>query len=255
MVVACVAAVVAIAPGAGSEAPMQRSAPEPLRVALFGDSLASESAEHFIAAVEERPGAEVRERTMGGTAICDWLGQLRDDVAQWQPDVVVLEFSGNTSTACVQGIEPWSPAHYEKYEQDMHAVMAAVPAATPVYWIGAPAPRWTTTRQDVFWPELNLLYRDLGRRYPNARYVDAGAAVLRDGAYTDVLPCLPDEPCDGQPDPVTGVPSNPVRAADGIHLCPLPDEWDDGFRCAVWASGAYRFGRAMAEGVLADLDR
>src|SRR5689334_25265552 len=51
---------------------------EPLRVALYGDSLAFEARDHFTAALTATGQAEVRTATYGGTAICDWLGQMRD---------------------------------------------------------------------------------------------------------------------------------------------------------------------------------
>jgi hypothetical protein len=67
----------------------------------------------------------------------------------------------------------------------------------------------------------------LPARYPDARFVDAGAAVLDHGSYADYLPCLAWEHCI----------RTRVRSPDGIHLLP---------------PGAYRFGTAMAEPVISD---
>ena len=53
----------------------------------------------------------------------------------------------------------------------------------------------------------------------NVRYVDAGAAVLDDGRWTETLSCLPGEPCAGGTDPL-GRSVNVVRAPDGVHFCP-----------------------------------
>ena len=76
------------------------------------------------------------------------------------------------------------------------------------------------------------------------------SVLLRGRTYTDVLPCLPAEPCSGSASrPSVGV--NVVRAPDGAHFCPRPDapavEGVTG-PCPVWSSGAYRFGTAMATG-------
>lgn len=84
-------------------------------------------------------------------------------------------------------------------------------------------------------------------------YVDAGAAVLDHGRWTDALPCLPDEPCSGIAGAVaTDGPVNVVRAPDGNHFCPVAHDAVDGVvaTCPVWSSGAYRYGTAMAEPVV-----
>ena len=46
-------------------------------------------------------GADVKTRTFGGTAICDFLEQMRADASELEPDAVVIEFSGNALTPCV----------------------------------------------------------------------------------------------------------------------------------------------------------
>jgi hypothetical protein len=79
---------------------------------------------------------------------------------------------------------------------------------------------------------------------PRARYVDAGQPVVDRGRFTETLPCLPAEGrADGR---------IPVRALDGVHLCPLRTRQGKD-RCRIYSSGAARFGFAMAEPVRADL--
>jgi len=48
-----------------------------------------------------------------------------------------------------------------------------------------------------------------------------------------------------------------VRAPDGAHFCPIGAAAREGVvdPCAVWSSGAYRYGSAMAGAVVADLPR
>ena len=61
------------------------------------------------------------------------------------------------------------------------------------------------------------------------------------GRFTQTLPCDPGEPCgpDGR---------IVVRAPDGVHFCPHPTE--PAGLCAVYSSGARRFGYAVASGDL-----
>jgi hypothetical protein len=75
--------------------------------------------------------------------------------------------------------------------------------------------------------------------------VDAGAALTDRGRWTATLPCLPVEPCAGS--------LAIVRAPDGVHFCPGSPAAVAGRteRCSVWASGAYRYGTAMAAPVVA----
>jgi len=89
----------------------------------------------------------------------------------------------------------------------------------PILWVGPPA------------------FRDrapaaLGLYSSEPRFVDAGDSVLADGAYTDTLPCLPDE------GPARGCANGriAVRAADGAHF---------GTSAPGYSSGARRFADAM----------
>jgi hypothetical protein len=92
-----------------------------------------------------------------------------------------------------------------------------------------------------------VLFRALAQRLPGVEYLDAGRVVLDHGTWTSTLPCLStegrDEGCAGG--------RVLVRAADGLHLCPAVAGADAGVvgSCGVWSSGAYRFGRAIAEAI------
>jgi hypothetical protein len=88
---------------------------------------------------------------------------------------------------------------------------------------------------------LNSLYAELAS-VQGLSFVDAGASVENaDGTFAVVLPCLANEPlCDPSG-------SNAVRSDDGLHLCPGPAAPPP---CQVYASGAYRFAKAIADGIL-----
>ena len=214
-------------------------------VALYGDSLSWEARHLFAEELATRvPAASVLLHTQGGTAVCDWLDQMRTDAPALAGGVAVVQFSGNNFTPCTLG--PWGgpltgDALVDRYRADVgtaidvfHSVGATVLLA------GAP----------IVDSELDVMYADLAATHDSVEYGPAGEAVLDDGRWTATLPCLPGEPCDGVIG-VAGMPMNVVRDPDGIHFCPTgsagrgPD--DD---CPVWSSGAYRYALALAAPVV-----
>jgi hypothetical protein len=221
-------------------------------VVLYGDSLAWESQANFSFTLTAA-GAEVHARTFGGTAICDFLDTMRKDAFELRPDAVVVEFSGNAMSPCMRderpalaGLEP-----FEAYRIDATELLGIF-SNTRVYFAGSPR-GLEEEKGEFHGGSMNDLYRELAAAHGNARYVDAGASVLDDGRWTKTLPCLPAEPCGGTDSQGRGV--NVVRAPDGAHFCPQLGEVTNGVTdtCAVWSSGAYRFGLAMAGAVAHDL--
>jgi hypothetical protein len=116
--------------------------------------------------------------------------------------------------------------------------------------------RVAAEQKDPYANWLNQMYARFSVFVPEVTYVDAGAAVLLDGRWTETLPCVALEPCIGGTD-ANGVGVNVVRAPDGGHFCPGAPNAARGVtaRCSTWSSGAFRYGNAMAEGVLGDLAR
>jgi hypothetical protein len=229
-------------------------------VVLYGDSLAWEAREHFRDALLAAGVADVRTFTFGGTAICDWLDRIRVDAAQLRPTAVVVEFSGNALTPCMtdpagQSLAASPDAYHAKYADDARALLSILePSGTRVYFAGAPKNRRAEDSHDAQAGWLNDIYSELAAESTDASYVDAGAAVLRRGHWTDTLPCQAGEPCTGGAD-TAGRPVNVVRAPDGGHFCPGAPDSNRGVtdECPVWSSGAHRYGLAMAGAVIADL--
>ena len=219
-------------------------------VVLYGDSLAWEAEEFFRDRLAQAGVANVQGRTFGGTAICDWFDVMRRDAAELRPDVVVVEFSGNALTPCMQGADGSAldrNAWHAKYVDDAREVLRIFAAIdTEVYFAGAPRSHSAELRNDPDINWFNSMYEALATGAPKASYLDAGASVLSNGRWTGTLPCLPNEPCRAG-----GV--NVVRAPDGYHFCPGAADAVRGVTavCSVWSSGAFRYGTAMAEGVLA----
>jgi hypothetical protein len=283
MVVGAVMAIVSVASGVGSlvssaptvsprpgvraaaPAPLERDLP-PLQlvepapsprpvtaetVVLYGDSLAREAEEFFRARLAQAGVGNVQTRTFGGTAICDWFDSMRRDAVDLRPDVVVVEFSGNALTPCMMNLDGTALDHtawHAKYVDDAREVLRIFAATdTEVYFAGAPRSRSAELRNDPDINWFNSMYAALSSGAPKASYLDAGASVLSNGRWTETLPCLPAEPCTGP----GGL--NVVRAPDGGHFCPGAANAVRGVTavCSVWSSGAFRYGTAMADGVLA----
>ena len=177
-----------------SSKPAPRSSPASSRsrgpILVYGDSLI-EQASPYLRSTDV-------VRAYGGTALCDWVDNMARAASAEQPSVMVVEFVGNDLTPCMQGYQ--TPEQVRaKYEADMARLKQLVDA--PILWVGPPA------------------FRDrapaaLGLYSSEPRFVDAGEAVLADGAYTDTLPCLADEGW------VQGCVNGRirVRASDGAHF-------------------------------------
>jgi hypothetical protein len=235
-------------------------APDQSTIVLYGDSLASEAADHFRDALTSAGVGHVRTSTFGGTAICDWLDRMRFDAATLHPTAVVVEFSGNALTPCMMDSQGQSLAvavntYYRKYMNDAREVLRIfATSGTRVYFASAPKTRVAEEASDPNAGLLNTVYADLAAETSDARFVGAGTTLLQDGHWTATLPCLESEPCTGGVD-AGGRGINVVRAPDGGHFCPGAPGATRGVTgpCPVWSSGAFRYGNAMAAAVIGDL--
>ncbi len=219
--------------------------PGPPRIALYGDSLGMEAGMDltFLAHVS---GASSLVRTYGGLAVCDLLPSMASDAASWHPTAVILEFTGDNFTPCMAGNPIGSPQYYAKYHTDLQtAIDLFRPYGTEVFLTGIPYD--ASANVDLNVANLNQLYVSVAAANPGVTYVDAGQAVMANGAFTWTLPCLPAEPCTGP----SG--TNVIRAPDGVHFCPTGDTALEGYFavCNVYSSGAFRFAEAMLGPALA----
>jgi hypothetical protein len=216
----------------------------PPRVANFGDSLSFEAARYYQPLMQATGETALSYDSHGGTAICDWLTRMRQVEAEFHPVAVLLQFSGNALTPCMEGYPYASQAYYDKYRADALAAIQIFGAAH-IYLIGAPISKSQQT--DPNWDMLNRQYAEIAAAdAQHVTYVDAGTAVEGpDHSYVQTLPCLPVEPCTGPV--VDGVPSNTVRAPDGVHFCPVISGDEKGVigGCPIYSSGAYRYAEAM----------
>lgn len=215
-----------------------REDPDEQRVALWGDSLAWEARDSFVAAAEEDGSTHALTRTWGGTAPCDWLDDMRRQARRWDPTVAVLSFSGNTGSDCMRDRDLLTA-----YRTDVtEAVEILTRRGTEVVLIDAP-PRWDQAVDPDGLTTLDRLWRDIASMRADVRVAPAGRVLTDRGRFVPRLPCAAGETCgaDGQV---------PVRSPDGVHFCPVTQP--PMTACPVRSFGAERYGRAMAEAARVD---
>jgi hypothetical protein len=213
----------------------------PARLVLVGDSLAQEVTPLLQLLVPQLP---LTPKFWGGTAPCDWVST---DLEADPTSVVVITFTGNSLTPCMEdgaGGHLDDQALVDRYGDDVGALLdQARRAGARVVLVGQPR-RAPSFDDDAEVEGLNDLYRSLAAAHPFVSFVDAGATVeTPDGQYTDRLPCTTfDTDC--------AADGTTVVRGDGVHFCP-----DVGKNpCDIWASGAFRFGMAIAGAVNAPAD-
>ena len=213
-------------------------APGP-RIALYGDSLVSEAGPEF-AALGQLSGASVRVHTFPGTSPCDYFSSMTAAVQGWHPTVALLAFSGNTFTACDDGVQVGTPPYYAKYKDEIRTAISIFRSVgAKVILVGLPADASARLTRNA--RALNQLYRSIAQASTGVTFDDAGRAVTTKGRFTWRLPCLSGEPCTGPHG------TNTVRAPDGVHFCPVEKAAAAGIigPCPVYSSGAYRYALAM----------
>lgn len=229
---AVVAAVVlgVAAPVRASEVsfPGPRPTAQVSRLVVLGDSLAHETSGviQFLSAPRR-----VVPKFWGGTAPCDWLGV---DLQATRSSVVIVSFTGNSSTPCMSdgaGGFLRGSALVERYRADLTALVKRARASgARVLLVGQPL-RAPSFEADAEVEGINAIYRSLAaQRYVS--FVDAGGFVELNGQYTERLPCA-------SFDPVCDADGTVVVRGDGVHFCPV--EAPSG-ACPMWSSGAVRFG-------------
>ena len=217
----------------------------PLRVTLYGDSIAWETEDALSADLTATGRATLKHDVFPGTAVCDWLSYMRRDLADSPPQAAILIFRGVNYTPCSHGPDgqrlTGAPLA-DRYEADTRtAVGLLTSAGVHVYLVRAPVARDDDTPALV-----GDRFARVAASMPNTTYVDAGWIVEGpDRTFVTTLPCLATETCsktDGD-----GAPATVVRSPDGSHFCPVvPRRWA---KCPVYSPGAIRFAAEVFEAV------
>jgi hypothetical protein len=237
--------------------------PPPLRVEVWGDSIAGQASPYISFYLGLSGKVTTRIHTFPGTALCDWFSDMRSELtspAGFHPQAVVIQFSGDAFTPCMKqpsGVAYSGQALINKYASDSAYVISLFTRVhVPVYFVSTPISRAQAAQGDVGNTPLGVMFSQLPARFPAGglvRFIDGAAAVEWHGHYTDTLPCAPWETCTGHwPD---GTPTVVVREVDGTHFCPVKEvPVPGGFtRCPVYMGGAARYALAISGPVLRDL--
>ncbi len=219
----------------------------PLRVALYGDSVAWEIADivEFLFATE-RP-VEFDHNVYGGTNACDWFAEADSDVDTFEPDIVIALFTGNFLTDCILAGGPLSPGELaRKTAADTVTLIERFPLAVD-YLVSTPRTAADQARLDTGGVSVVDRVAELlsAAASSTTHHVDLGPLLYQDGRFASMLPCAPFDPgCDGT-QLVT------VRAPDGVHLCPVATtDVVPTSPCPVYSSGAVRLAIGLVEFVM-----
>jgi hypothetical protein len=216
----------------------------PTRVSLFGDSLAYQARAEFAARMAERAPGDLDVSTRPATAPCDSSGPVALDLLRRRPQVLVLEYSGNSFTPCMRDragrlLRIGSDAWRDRYVEDVRAVLrVARVTGTTVVWATAP-PVGHPMASD-YPRRIDAAMRALAAGDDHLRVADAGAALAGPGrSFVRSLPCRANEPScrDGR---------IVVRAPDGLHF-DCHGVLEPSMDCVGYSAGARRFGDALAD--------
>lgn len=208
-----VAASLAFPPAFAADGPApDAAAPEPVTVAILGDSLAGDFCRGMRRALDGVEGYEVlcwSHPSSGLTRVdfFDWDATLRDYLSAHEIDVAVATFGMNDAQRIVLpdavldfGDEKWA----EVYGARMDGIVAQLKQAeVEVVWVGLPTASSRRYSEKLGW--LNGIYE--------SHAADLGVGYLSLWAMTSdengrYLSTLPDR--DGRP--------RPARQSDGIHF-------------------------------------
>ena len=148
-------------------APSAATGRGPVRVGLFGDSLAVQSEPYFNVLLQAGGKAKVSDFAYGGTAACDWLAKMRKYARTEHPRAVVFEFVGNTFTSCMTGCPLGSSTAVSRYCSAVStAIQAFLWVGTHVFLVGTPISRTQWIAHDSSWDALTWLSQLWQRSIP-----------------------------------------------------------------------------------------
>lgn len=231
-------AVTATSPSAQASVP-------PKQVLVLGDSIVGGASNYIDFYMDQGGTAETTIKAIGGTALCDVLkgngGPWTIDglLAAKRYDAVVVAYSGNAITPCMQGRT--GQAVVDKYAADADKFMNVTRffGVPKVIWVQPFAAR--DAALNYVRTGLATLYRTLPAYWPSARVIDGGYMLENQGNWADILPCAPWDPC--------GYGVVRIGDPDGVHLwCDKrgPSYYGIVPPCDNYSAGSNRFGMNLS---------
>lgn len=228
----------------GPDAAAARPDADPIRVLLFGDSLTYQSRAEFLAGTAPLGVDLATVSTRPGAALCDDRDAIVRDLASKRPDLLVLEYSGNSFTPCMtdaggRQLTIGSRAWRDRYHDDLERIATmAESTGTEIVWATAPPVEHLGAPVD-YPTRIEAVARQVADRDPDVRVAETGDAVAGRGGYVPTLPCRPDEAALCRGDRIA------VRAEDGLHFDCI-GTIDALGGCVGYSAGARRYGDALA---------
>jgi hypothetical protein len=196
----------------------------PRSVVWFSDSIGFESRGEVDAALRARGVGSVNYNGFPGTALCDYMPTML--AAAGQSDVVMFEFSGNRSTACMSDVATDNQVAV-RFERDLRRLAAAYRSGRSSLVVVL-APEIVGSQRSTKTAQVNSMFRRVAADEAVA-LIDGGTLLKGGGAWPRFI--------NGQQ----------ARSGDGVHLCPSEFSMTTG--CPTSSYGATLFAEAVAAGV------
>lgn len=184
-----------------------------LDVAVVGDSFADQSRAPFLELAAEAD-LSVEYYAYGGTSLCGWQDEL-DDLAEREPDELILSFAGNDLQPCINpdGETRTPEAVAADYRADLERLVEQFrTTGTNLYVVDPPPIRDPQFEANA--EAMREMYTQAGIDHPRITVIDPDDQLGPDGAFHATLPCEEGDTDCGADGTVT------LRQPDGIHLTP-----------------------------------
>lgn len=171
------------------------TAADPLRVLVAGDSLVGWIAPALEQELPAGDPVQVIDDWKGSTGLVrpdffDWPARIEQDMAEHDPDVVVLGFGGNDTQNLTTDdgiLQLGTPEWEAEYQRRIGEVLDLIEApGRTVYWIGLPLT--TSDAIETLRPVLSRALRAEAKDRPWVHLIDTRDALAPDGTFTSQLP-------------------------------------------------------------------
>jgi hypothetical protein len=272
----CVGLFIAALAAAGIVDAYAFSTSRPARILYIGDSLAANTAAEVVRHTSGSTTTVITSHSaFPGMAICDFLehdaaemhrpDRLRAQLRKTRPDLVIMQFWGNSLTECMLETPFNTAAYFRRYFLDADAAVREIESTAQDIGINRPRILWVLQGPEpdvpARTPLLNQIYRWIaavhGDRTSDAGWTLSMAASpgmidadARD-QWTQYLPCNDDErgtPFCTHPDLDGGV-AQLHRDDDKIHFCLGNHQYF--FECDAHSPAIRRYGMRIARDALA----
>ncbi len=221
----------------------------PDRLALvYGDAFALEASATVTDVVAAGAGARAVVRAQPLAALCDLAGWVSDDLASLHPDLVVVVIHGSRTAPCMADALADEAEYLDRQRRDVERILG-ITAAAQVPVVLVPPPPEPYSDPVAQQRALEAVAREAAAPFTHASFDPEPGLALGDARWSETAPCLPEE---GAGEGCTGG-RIVVRGPGRVEFCPAGYSGiaDMIAGCSTYSGGAVRYGRAIAEVILA----